>query len=332
VLARLDPRTLRPLPGPRIKLRYGISSYGWSPDRSLLVLGDVDDDVLHLIDPVRLRRLGTIRFGIVARALDQIGPALLSVLDDRGRIETVLLPRARVGFQHPPDWDRPGAYGISRDAALAVDPEGGRAFVVAPDAPIAEVDLASLQVTDRQPRQPASLLRRLAHWLVPPAEASSAPGHPGGPAGSGMGGWRCWAARPGGRRRSPELRQERRSIGLKLVDVRAWTVRPLDPAATAARWEAGRLVTFGGAWDAEAQRERGVGLTVHGPGVRQPVHLLGTRLVHDARLNGDLVYASVDNGGELFGRVVVSLRSGRVVASSDQPLPYLLLGGPGPGC
>ena len=61
VLARLDPRTLRPLPGRRIRLRHGISSYGWSPDRSLLVLGDVDDDVVHLVDPVRMRRLGRVR-------------------------------------------------------------------------------------------------------------------------------------------------------------------------------------------------------------------------------------------------------------------------------
>jgi hypothetical protein len=40
----------------------------------------------------------------------------------------------------------------------------------------------------------------------------------------------------------------------------------------------------------------------------------------------------VDTGDELFGRVVVSLRSGRVVASSDQPLPYLLLGDPARSC
>ena len=29
VLARLDPRTLRPLPGPRVRLPYGVSAYGW---------------------------------------------------------------------------------------------------------------------------------------------------------------------------------------------------------------------------------------------------------------------------------------------------------------
>jgi hypothetical protein len=39
----------------------------------------------------------------------------------------------------------------------------------------------------------------------------------------------------------------------------------------------------------------------------------------------------VDNGGDQPGRVVVSLRSGQVVASSDELLPYLL-DDPGPAC
>jgi hypothetical protein len=385
-LARLDPRTLRPLPGPRIKLRYGISSHGWSPDRSLLVLGDVDDDVLHLVDPVRMRRLGTIRFGIVARApqsfawlgprrlavvagdpgdgahlltvdpvagrvlsrrqlgpanlsvavagdrlvllrspLERIGPVELLVVDDRGGVRAVELEGIQAGFQNPPDWDRPGAYGVARTAALAVDPEGGRAFVVAADAPIAEVDLGSLRVTDRRLRQPVSLLRRLAHWLVPPAEAKLSAGTYRAACWLGDGRLAVWGGESRVAGDAPaELRQEHLPSGLKLVDTRTWTVRPVDPAAAAARWEAGRLLTFGGAWDAEAQRERGVGVTVHGPGERRPVHLLGTRLVLDARLHGDLLYAEVDTGNELFGRVVVSLRSGRVVASSDEPLPYLL--------
>ena len=195
VVARLDPRTLRLLPGPRIRLRYGVSGYGWSPDGSLLVLGDVDDDVLHLVDPVRLRRLGTVRFGIVARAprwlawlgprrlavvagdpgdgahlllvdpvarkvlsrrqlepaglsvvpagdrlvllqspSDRLGPVRLLVVDARGRVRTAELPGVTAGVQSPPDWDRPGAYAVSRDAALAVDLEGGRAFVAAAGA------------------------------------------------------------------------------------------------------------------------------------------------------------------------------------------------------
>jgi len=389
VLARLDPRTLRPLAGPRVRLPYGISGYGWSPDRSLLVLGDLDDDALHVVDPVRLRRLATVRFGIVAEAPqsfawlgprrlavvagnpgdgatlvmvdpvagrvlsrrrlepagisaagagdrlvllstshDRIGPARLLVVDDRGRVRTVDLLGVRAGFQSPPDWDRPGAYGVSREAALAVDPEGGRAFVVTAGATVAEVDLASLRVAYRRLRQPASLLRRLAHWLVPPAEAKL-----------NAGTWRaaCWLGNGrlavwGGESRvhgdvPAELRPEQRPSGLKLVDTRSWTVRPLHPAATGAGWQEGRLLAFGGTWDHEAQRERGVGLTLYGPENLRPRHLLGSQAVMEAHLNGDLAYAAVDNGGERYGRVVVSLGSGRVLSSSEAPLPYLLLDG-----
>ena len=387
VLAWLDPMTLRPLPGPRLRLRYGISSYGWSPDRSLLALGDVDDDVLHLVDPARLRRLGTMDFGIVAEApqslawlgprrvavvagdsgdgstlvmvdpvarrvltrrrlppadlavaaagnrlvllrspVEGIGPVRLLVVDGQGRVGQVELGEIHAGFQNPPDWDRPGAYGIGHSAGLAVDPEGGRAFVVAAAAAVAEVDLAGLRVTYRHLRQPVSLLR-LAHWLVPPAEAKW-----------GAGSWRgaCWLgdgtlAVSGGASSIvgdtvAEQRMDQRPSGLKLVDTRSWTVRPLDPAATSVAWRSGRLLSYGGAWDVDAQRERGVGLTLYGPGSRPGRQLLAARLVVDADLNGDLAYVEVDNGHGGLGHLVVSLRDGQVLASADGPGPFLLLG------
>jgi hypothetical protein len=99
-----------------------------------------------------------------------------------------------------------------------------------------------------------------------------------------------------------------------------------DPEATCARWQAGRLLAFGSSWDGEAQRERGSGLTMYAHGDRLGRHLLGDRAVLDARLRGDLVYAAVDRGGEQPGRVVLSLSTGRVLASSDDPLPDLLPG------
>jgi hypothetical protein len=372
VLARLDPRTLRPLPGPRIRLRYGISGYGWSPDRSLLVLGDVDDDALHVVDPVRLRLMATIKFGIVAEApqafawlgprrlavvagdsgdgstlllvdpvagrvlsrrplppaglsvvaagdrlvllsspLDWIGPVRLLVVDRSGRIRSVELPGIRAGFQNPPDWDRPGAYGVGRDAGLAVDPQGGRAFVVAAGVPVAEVDLASLQVTSRHLRQPASLLRRLAHWLVPPAEAKLDAGTRRSACWLGGGILAVWGAEASVTGDTPATqRVDRRLTGLKLIDTRSWRVRTLDPAAEEASWQAGRLLVYGGTWDARAERTRGAGLTLYGPGSRPPRHLLGAEAVMEAHLNGDLVYAAVDTGDEQFGRRVVSLGSG----------------------
>ena len=75
-----------------------------------------------------------------------------------------------------------------------------------------------------------------------------------------------------------------------------------------------------------ARRQRGIGLTVYGPGSQSRRHLLGGWAVHDAHLHGDLVYASVDNGGEQPGFAVVSLRDGRVLRTSKDWLPSLLLG------
>jgi hypothetical protein len=384
---RLDPRTLEPLPGRRVALPYGISGWAWSPDRRLLALGDLDDDVVHVVDPARMRLVRKVRFGIVARAPQQVawlGPRRLAVVagdagdgaylltvdpvagrvlsrrrlapailggvvaGDRlvllrtpmGRIGTpgllvmgpdggvraVELGGIQAGFQDPPDWDRPGAYGVFRDAGLAVDPAGGRAFVVAAGATVAEVDLAGLDVTYHSLRQPRSLLRRLAHWLVPPAEAKLAAGTWRSACWLGGGTLAVWGtdARVAGDTPA-ELRSDTRSSGIKLVDTRTWTVRALDPEATAVRWRAGRLLAFGSVWDGRAQRERGNGLTVHGPGSRPPRHLLGDLAVLDAHLHGDLVYASVDNGGEQPGYLVVSLREGRVLRASKDWLPSLLL-------
>ena len=122
--------------------------------------------------------------------------------------------------------------------------------MVAADAAVAEVDLASLEVAYHQLRQPAPRCWRLAHWLVPPAEAKQV-----------VGSWRgaCWLgggllAVSGADSRVvgdtvAEQRVERRPSGLKLVDTRSWTVRPLDPAATGVSWRAGRLLSVGGTWD-----------------------------------------------------------------------------------
>lgn len=203
---------------------------------------------------------------------DRIGPARLLVVDDRGRVRAAGLDRVQAGYRSPPDWDRPDAHGVFREAALAVDGVGGRAFVVAAGAEVAEVDLATLEVAYHRLRQPVSLLARLAHWLVPPAAAKLSAGT-----------WRaaCWLGAGrlavwGGESRllgevPAELRPEERPSGLTLVDTRTWTVRPLDPAATRAGWRDGRLLAFGGTWDPDARRERGVGLTLHGPGDRRPL-------------------------------------------------------------
>ena len=51
------------------------------------------------------------------------------------------------------------------------------------------------------------------------------------------------------------------------------------------------------------------------------------RLLALGDFDDDVVYASVDNGGEQPGYVVVSLREGRVLRASEEWLPSLLLAG-----
>ena len=265
------------------------------------------------------------RLVLLRSPLERIGPVQLLVVDGQGQVRTHRAERIRAGFQNLPDWDRPGAYGIDHGAGLAVDPEGGRAFVVAADAAVAEVDLASLQVAYHQLRQPASLLRRLAHWLVPPAEAKQV-----------VGSWRQapagWARAAGRvrRRQQGRRRHGRRAAGGAAPE-RAQAGRhpeldgaPLDPAATGVSWRAGRLLSVGGTWDFEARPSEGRRDPVLAG--RPPVAaLLGTRMVWDAQLNGDLVYADLDTGRE-EGRHVIVSRSGQVLASTDASMPFLLLG------
>jgi hypothetical protein len=349
-LVRLDPWTLRALPGPRLRLPSRVASHSWSPDRSLLALGDADDDVVHLVDPVAMRRLGGIRIGIVARAplalawlsprrlavvagvsddgshlvlvdplarrvlsrrqlapadlaaaaagrwlvllgspLERIGPARLLVMDDRGVVRSVELPGVLAGFQPPPDWDVPGAYGVGRTAALAADPAGGRAFVLAAGSPVAEVDLTSLRVTGHGLRQPLPLLRRLAHWLVPPVQAKLGAGSQRAACWLGEGRLALWGGEVRVLGDSPaELRAEDRPLGLSLVDTRDWTVRPLPAFA---------------------------GLDVVGLG-----------------RHGDRLYAEVEWDDGSFARVVASLDGDARSGFSRGFLPYLVGDGRHPPC
>jgi hypothetical protein len=270
-----------------------------------------------------------VRFGIVAEAPQTfawLGPRRLAVVaGNSGDGSTLIMVDPVAG--RILSRRRLAPTGISAAGA------GGRAFVVTAGTGVAEVDLASLRVTYRRLRQPTSLLRRLAHWLVPPAEAKLNAGTWRAACWLGDGRLAVWGSESRVLGQAPdELRSEERPSGLKLIDTRSWTIRPLDPAATQARWQGGQLLAFGGTWDDAAERQVGIGLSVHRPGSDRPRHLLGNQVVMEAHLDGDLVYAAVDTGNEEWGRRVLSLRSGRVLSSSDKPLPWLLLGERGPTC
>jgi hypothetical protein len=386
VLARLDPRSLRPLPGRRVNLGESVAGYDFSADHSTLVLGDNDQAALVVVDVAGMRPLGRVvlepgggaplalawlgprRVAAVTGGVDgaslvlvdplarrvltrqrlggmlagaarlpgrlvllltpdsAIGPARLAVVDDRGALRAVTLRGIVAGFESSAV-EEPGAVGRQRVAGLAVDAAGGRTFVVAADAPVAEVDLASLRVTDHALGQPVGLLGRLAGWLAPPAQAKAV----SGPArqacwlGNGLLAVAGFEARvrtdPGG-----QVQHEQVPSGVRLLDTRGWTVRPLDAHASQVSYQGGWLLTFGGGWNGAEQRWDGSGLRVYGPGGRRPLHLFGTRFVADARVSGDLAYVVLLERDGNDAAAIVDLRTGRVLAELAGLPPYLLLG------
>jgi hypothetical protein len=414
-LGWLDATSLRERPGRR--LRLGVSGVGWTvaPDQSLALFaagGDSNDGRLLVVDPRRLRRLGTIRLpspwwewpyasswvgrsrvllagsGVIERperdlsatvvtALDpaarrvvaqrtlpgqllasarlpdglvlllgrpaSIGPARVAVVDTAGRARVVSLPGIAAGFQEPADWDVAGASSRRAQPGLAVDPDGRRAFVVGAGTPVAVVDLRSLQVAWHRTEPGPGLLRRLADWLLPAAEAKSVHGPVRVATWLGGGLLAVWGqdeTEPVVR--GPTVEQWLRPAGLRLVDTRTWRVTTINPHASGAVWAGGRLLAYGrllgppAGPDADEPTQRTYGLTVFGPGDRRPVHLFGTRQVNWVEVNGGRAYVDltpstdryVGQDSQATDRVVavVDLRRARVLAEWRGRLPELLGG------
>lgn len=323
--------------------------FGWlGPGRLLAVvdqpLGDPGaepgDAAVVLVDPLARRVLhrqnlhsrvhAAVFLGdravLLTTPVDRIGTAGLAVVDDRGGVRTVPLRAISAGFEEPTEHTSDSVT-ERREAGLAVDRAGGRAFVVTAGAPVAEVDLATLRVAYHGLSQPASFLRRLARWFVPAAEAKLASGPLRSACWLGDGLLAVWGSDARVvRDASGQPGVEETPSGLKLVDTRRWTVRQVHPEATAVRWHGGRLLAFGVRWY-EQERPGGIGLTIYGPGDRRPSRLFTNRPVHEVHVNGDLAYAaSWANEFNKSEVAVVDLRSGRVLTTLRGAPPYLLLG------
>jgi len=247
-----------------------------------------------------------------------IGAARLALVRSDTRVRMVTLDRIAAGFQRlRSDESDPR----SRQAVpgLAVDAAGRHAFVVAAAAAAAEVDLVSLGVVYHRLGRPASPLRRLASWLLAPAEAKET----SGPVRSVL-----WlgdgllavvgvdASAGGGFTELPS--------GLELVDTRTWTARRIEQHASSAIWVGGRLLVWGVSFGPD--RNQGYGLMVFGPGQRRPVHLLGSQQVVWVQASGELAYASLSEGDQT-AYAVIDLRSNRVLRHAQGDLPQLILPG-----
>jgi len=241
----------------------------------------------------------------------RIGTATLVVLDADGRARRVSLPRIAAGAVRKASGERRRTW--YRHPALAVDADGGRAYVSA-GLLVAVVDLETLDVRYRQARQVRARLarpedggnhlstgtQRQALWL-----------------GDGLIALSGWNARvvPGS-----SFAQGDEPAGLSVLDTRDWTVRRVLPEG---RWfhATGEL------------------LLTHAPPSRRP----GTALAgftHEGaarfRVEVDQVYFGVQSAGpyaylglgqqyKQHDAMVVDTRTGEIVGTPRAPGWVLLL-------
>jgi hypothetical protein len=382
-LARLDPRTLRPLPGSRLELEGTWPMLAVASDRSIAVLGSEVGD-LTVVDLVHLRRLGVVRtdvggeasFGwswvgpsrllligtfqqaatemlavdvstrrvvrrqrfdgvvqgytrlpnglaLLVTPANAIGRARLVLSDGNASLRTVTLTEINAGFRQLDDTAGSGPRLEQAVPGIAGDPAGQHVYVVPAGGPVAVVDVASLAVTYHRLGRSASPLQRLARWWAPPAEAKII----SGPARNAL-----WLGdgqlAVTGSDGSPTGHHMEIPSGLELIDTANWTARQVDQHSTSAVLAAGRLLAFGTAFGTgQDGANQGYGLTLYGPGDRQPVHRFGAQQVGWIQVNGGLAYVQLmdANLGNMESYAVVDLRSGRVLHQGTGTVPELLL-------
>ena len=319
----VDVRRMRRVADVQTKNGY-VSIAAWLTPRRIV---GIEETGLFVVDPVRRRMLrseplsgfpyGAARFGdalvLLLSASEEIGPARLALVDAEGGVRSVVLDRILAGFRDPtgePD----GPVGEAWRPGLAIDPVGGRAFVVGGGAPVAEVDLRSLAVRYHDLARPASLLGRLRDWLEPEAHAK-------GPV---AGSWRT--ARWLGGDRLAFTGEDGRALGggnvdvtaagLNLVDTSSWRSETLDARANGMAFAAGTLVGTRQGFEVG----RGIGIMAFDRDGGRRFHLLG-----DARLSiMDTLDDRVFFDDETRTRAA-DLRLGRLVRS-PRTVPMLLVG------
>ena len=282
-LARHDrgmPRSLRIVDVRRMRVRADLPITGgavglvaWLAAERALMLQDICCDErqqLVVVDLARRRFTarrpleGTIqRVGRTPRDLvlllspaKDVGPARLVVADAQGELRSVTLEPIQAGVklispeQHTVRMNIPG---------LAVDPDGGRVFVVGPHV-TAEVDLDSLAVSYHEPHASTSLLARLRDWLEPPASAKGA----SGPVRTArwLGGGLLAVA--GSDQELVGERNRIRAAGLSLLDTRDWSVHTIDRDASDVRVAGDVLLATGWSWEPSAREPDAIGLVAYG--------------------------------------------------------------------
>jgi hypothetical protein len=237
-----------------------------------------------------------------SNARTQTAAPRLAVVDRMGQLRSVALERIRLTFRDGVQWDA---------AALAVDPARARAYVLPPDAPVAEIDLQKLRVS----------YHRLEALFLPPGELSDAEPEPNDEVS-----WR--------HRRALWLREGRilvfghdhvRPVGVDrfeaipagalLVDTATWSSCVLDATAAAATFLGRTVLAYG-----RGDRASG-GLRAYTSDGRNTYRALDGKPVSGVQAAGGLAYVrgrAVEFsplGGSRSVVHLIDVRSGTVVGN-----------------
>lgn len=233
-----------------------------------------------------------------------IGPARLALVDPRGAVRSVSLRGVAAGSKVV-DYT---SFLMERQLpGLALDAAGRRAFVVGPGV-VVEIDLRTLSVAYHPQRATASVAKasrgaiREARWL-----------------GSGL------LAVTGEQLSAAAGEQRSEPAGLVVIDTKTWSVRTVDPRATAVVvWRDLLLATAPSPTSGGAA---GFGLAAYGFDGSLRFRLLEDKAVWGVTVDGTLADVGVaGTGGKPAPLVVVDLTTGAVVGerSQSQPLPILV--------
>jgi hypothetical protein len=221
-----------------------------------------------------------------------------------------------------------GDYRVEQSVpGLAVDSRGGRAFVVAPGL-VAEVDLATLAVTYREPEPAASALARLLGWLDPTAEAKGATGPTRSAHWLGGGLLAVTGTDEDVVEDANGEQQNRiRAAGLSLIDTRDWRFRKVDEGAADAQVAGDLLLATGSSFDPATGAGKSIGLAVYGLDGRKRFQRFDGREVWVRHVYAGRAYVDVPLTKPPWATLrVVDLDTGRVArAERGRRLPWLLL-------
>jgi hypothetical protein len=233
-------------------------------------------------------------------------PTLIAVVDaDRG-VRTISLTRLPSGSIEDGPIDR------SLDPGLAVDSEGERAFVVGAGAPVAEIDLETMEVRYHEPAERVALLDRLLDWLEPDAHAK-------GPTetsfrqavwlGNGhlavTGADTDISVRDDG-----EVEERTIPAGLSLIDTDRWAVRTLDERASDIALAENALIAWTYPTEFVPRKPRESGLIVYELDGRERFRLSEDKAICDLQAGGRFAYVGIGSCADIH---VVDLESGEVL-------------------